>query len=208
MRNYKHICDNIENVENYYKAKADNFKGWICHHRLETHTSDGEKRLIDITHEELKALDMYYHRPANELIFLTTDEHNHLHHKGKKYRPHSDEELNKMSKALKGEKNPMYGKHHSEETKRKIAESEKGKKMSEEAKRKISDSNKGKHFGPSSEEWKRNISKAWDYNKHFSKETRKKMSKAIKELHWYNNGEINTRAKTCPEGFVPGRLKI
>ena len=27
-------------------------------------------------------------------------------------------------------------------------------------------------------------------------------------LHWYNNGEINTLAKECPEGFVKGRLSV
>ena len=28
----KHFCKNPENIENYEKAKADNFKGWHCHH--------------------------------------------------------------------------------------------------------------------------------------------------------------------------------
>ena len=45
------------------------------------------------------------------------------------------------------------------------------------------------------------------FGKHHSAETRKKMSEAIKCKHWYNNGVICVRAKTCPEGFVPGRLK-
>ena len=106
---YKRYCSDIENVENYQKAKADNFKGWDCHHRLETHTSDGERRLIDISHKELKALGMYYHRPASELIFLTSREHNTFN-KGK----------------YAGENNPMYGKHPSEETKKKMSEAKKG----------------------------------------------------------------------------------
>ena len=25
-------------------------------------------------------------------------------------------------------------------------------------------------------------------------------------LCWFNNGIKNTRAKTCPEGYVPGRI--
>ena len=50
------------------KAKADNFIGWDRHHRLETHNSDGERRLVNLTVDELKALDMYYNRPAEELI--------------------------------------------------------------------------------------------------------------------------------------------
>lgn len=43
---YKQYCKEPEKIENYQKAKKDNFKGWECHHRLETHTSDGERRLI------------------------------------------------------------------------------------------------------------------------------------------------------------------
>ena len=26
-------------------------------------------------------------------------------------------------------------------------------------------------------------------------------------LHWYNNGTVEISSKTCPKGFVPGRLK-
>ena len=162
MRNYKHYCDNIENVENYEKAKADNFEGWECHHRLETHTSDGERRLVDIIKKELKALDVYYHRPAEELIFLTTKEHRSLHHKGKH--------------------------------------------LSEEYKRKISNSNKGKHLGPSSEEWRRHISGS-KKGIYFSEEHKKKISETKKGMHWFNNGNKNILSKTCPEGFVPGRLR-
>lgn len=145
-KNYKRICDDIENVENYDKAKADDFKGWICHHRLETHNSDGEKRFVDISQKELIALEMYFSRPPEELIFLTRAQHNNLHKKGK---------------------------HHSEETKKKISDSEKGKKLSEETKRKMSEANKGKQFM---------------LGKHFSEEHRKKLSEAhkgkYKGKHW------------------------
>ena len=118
--NFKRYCSDIEKIENYEKAKADNFKGWNCHHRLETHNSDGERRLVDITRRELIALGMYYNRPAGELIFLTSREHTSLHHKGK---------------------------FASEETKKKISEGSKGKKLSEETKRKIGEVNKGKNIG-------------------------------------------------------------
>lgn len=66
-------------VENYELAKADNFVGWDRHHRLETHNSDGEKRLVSISKEELIALDMYYDRPSKELIWLKKAEHKALH---------------------------------------------------------------------------------------------------------------------------------
>ena len=74
-----HYCHNYSLIENYEEAKADNFKDWECHHRLETHNSDGKRRLVDLTISELKALNMYYNRPAEEFIFLTVNEHNMLH---------------------------------------------------------------------------------------------------------------------------------
>ena len=105
---FERYCKDYENIENYEAAKKDNFKGWDCHHRLETHNSDGERRPVDITREELKALRMYYKRPASELIFLTESEHNSLHHKGKR---HTEDAKKKISEAQKGENNPAYGRH-------------------------------------------------------------------------------------------------
>ena len=166
---FERYCKDYEKIENYQKALADNFKGWHCHHRLETHTPDGIRRDVDISHKELKALRMYYNRPAEELIFLTVKEHNAFKkgenspnygkpswNKGKKM---SEEARKKMREAKKGEKNPNYGKHFSEEHKKKLRETHKGKNI-------------------------------W-----------------TKGVHWYNNGKINTRAKECPSGFVPGRLR-
>ena len=128
LKYYKrHYCSDIENVENYEKAKKDNFKGWCCHHRLETHNSDGERRLVDITRAELIALGMYYNRPAEELIFMTESEHSSLH------KP-SEETKKKMSEASKGKK-------MSEEARKKMSEAKKN--MSEETKKKISEASKG-----------------------------------------------------------------
>ena len=81
---FKRFCKNPENIENYDKAAADNFVGWVCHHR----------KGVDIPREKLKALGMYWYRPADELIFLTSREHTSLHHKGKQK---SEETKNKMS---------------------------------------------------------------------------------------------------------------
>lgn len=64
-----------EKIENYDLAKADNFKGWNCHHRLELHP-DGSTRF---TRNSLIRLDLYVNRPASELIFLRTSEHKKLH---------------------------------------------------------------------------------------------------------------------------------
>ena len=137
LKYYKLYCSDIENVENYEKAKADNFKGWDCHHRLETHNSDGERCLVNISAAELQALDMYYNRPASELIFLTKSEHHSLHSKGE-YNPNygkpswnkgkkmSAETRRKISELKKGNKNTL-GYHHTDGSKNKIAESMKGK---------------------------------------------------------------------------------
>ena len=201
---FKYYCKDYENIENYDKAKADDFKNWEVHHRLETHNSDGERRLVDITADELKALDMYYNRPADELIFLTIYEHSRLHMKGKrrseetrkklsaaskgnKYAlgyKHSEEAKNKIAEAMKGEKNPFYGKHHSEDTRKKMREAR-----------------KGKHLGKDNS----------FYGKTHSEEVKKRIGEKnkvrMKGMRFFNNGKINIRAKECPQGFVPGRIK-
>ena len=143
MRNFERYCKDYENIENYEKAKADDFKNWDCHHRLETHNSDGERRLVDITRDELKALGIYYNRPAEELIFLTDEEHGQLHQNGKKRsaktrrkmaeakegKKLSAEHKNKICAAMKGKPGPNKGKKFSEEHKKKLRETHKGKNI-------------------------------------------------------------------------------
>lgn len=179
----RYFCNDIENVENYEKARADNFKGWVCHHRLETHNSDGERRLIDIKSTELAALDMYWNRPANELIFLTVREHNTLHNSSIEKRRKMSEARKGMPGYWKGKTGPMKGKHHSMEAR---------KRMSEAA--------KGKHIQPRSEETRKRISIAKKGNQNA------KGNQNVKGRHYYNNGKINVMRFECPEGFVPGRL--
>lgn len=79
--NKDHICQRgrISEIENFFEATISEPFTWVCHHRLETHNSDGERRLVDLTAEELKALDMYYDRPPEELIFMKREEHSQLH---------------------------------------------------------------------------------------------------------------------------------
>ena len=201
MRNYKRLCSNIENVENYEKAKADNFKNWEVHHRRETHLPNGERREVDVTMDELKALGQYYNVSANELIFLTRAEHNILHHTGNSYVlgcHHSETTKNKISEINKG-------KRRTEETRKKLSEAHKGKTFSEEHRKKISEALKGKKRKRFSEETKKKMSEA-KKGKRLSEEHRNKISEIQKGKHWYNNGKINKFCYECPDGFAPGML--
>lgn len=78
------------------------------------------------------------------------------------------------------------GRHHSEETKRKMSEAHKGQYVSEETRRKLSESHKGRHL---TEEAKRKVSEsnrgrvAWNKGKHYCKET-KKLSEVRKGMHF------------------------
>ena len=89
----------------------------------------------------------------------------------------SDESKQKMSEAMKGENNPMWGKHFTKEQKRKISESRKGKccgeknpnyrkHLTDEHKRKMSESRKGEN-NPM-------------YGKHLTEEHKSKLSEAMK----------------------------
>lgn len=125
-----YCCEPTSKIENYELAKADNFKGWEIHHRFETHDFEGvwQKRKIHYPASMLKALDVYYNRPAEELIWLTSAEHCSLHMKGRKHlKPRSKEYIEKQRIA-------QTGKKRSEETKAKQR-----KPKSEEAKRHMSE---------------------------------------------------------------------
>ena len=105
------------------------------------------------------------------------------------------------------ENNPMYGKHHSEETKQRLRESKIGTHHSEETKRKIGEANSGREWSDESreklsnslighevsKETKRKIGEAAKdrfknkenhplYGKHRTEETKKKLSEYNKEF--------------------------
>ena len=73
----KFCCEDLSLIENYEKAINDNTQIWHCHHRLEI--QDGKS----VSVKELKENNLYFHRPASELIFLTEKEHSKLHNPGK-----------------------------------------------------------------------------------------------------------------------------
>ena len=142
----KYCKEDLSKIKNYDKAIADTTQMWHCHHMTETWWNCSKKDLIEN--------ECYYNRKACELIFLTKAEHTRLHKKGKTFSEEhrrkmseshkgktlsedtrrklseahmniSDETRKKKSEAMKGEKNPLFGKHHSEETRRKMSEANK-----------------------------------------------------------------------------------
>ena len=58
-------------------------------------------------------------------------------------KPHTEEWKQEHSERVSGENHPMYGKHHSDDTKHKISDAKTGKPMSEEARKKLSERNSG-----------------------------------------------------------------
>ena len=98
---------------------------------------------------------------------------------------------NAMREAAEASSKANKGKHPSEETRKKLSEAKKGKPSP----------NKGKHL---SEETRKKLSEA---KKNMSEEYKKKLREAKKGMRWFNNGEKCVRAKECPPGFIPGRIK-
>lgn len=74
----KYCKDDISKIENYDKAIEDKRRSWHIHHRAEI-LPCGRFSVSD-----LMKFNLYWDRPANELIFLTQSEHMKLHHIGVK----------------------------------------------------------------------------------------------------------------------------
>ena len=90
----------------------------------------------------------------------------------------------KMSEANKGERNPNFGKTHTEETRKKMSEAQKWRApMSEETHRKMSEAQKGKK---ATEETRAKISEATkgENNPNFGKKAREETRKKISEARW------------------------
>ena len=95
----------------------------------------------------------------------------------------SEETKKKIGNAQIGKKHWNYNKHHSKETKKKMSETKKGKHRTEETKKKISEAHKGKKH---TKETKKKMSDSQKgknnpmYGKHLSKEHKRKLSEAHK----------------------------
>lgn len=107
---YMEYCpEHYEEIENYQLAKADNFVGWVCHHR------NG----VEFSKEWLIKNNMYYNRTdPHEFKFVRTEEHTSIH---KKNKPLS--ELNKKNIGIALKKSDK-----AKAQRAKLAESLRGKK--------------------------------------------------------------------------------
>lgn len=183
-------------IENYEAAIVDS-KTWHCHHRRET--DEG------LTIKQLIKMGLYYNRPACELIFMPPCDHLSSHNKGRtpwnKGVKGSEEFREKMREVTSGERNPFFGKHHTDETKRKIGDANRGRHPSDEARKKMSEQMTGvnNHF----------------FGKRHTEESRLKMSQKRSGKNnpqygkpWYNNGEKEAHfiEGQQPCGWERGRL--
>lgn len=112
----KYCCEDISLIENYEVA-INSSEMYQCHHRLEIQNN----KILNTN--ELKAMNMYYNRPASELIFLTSIEHKSMHMSIRfKNRPKTREQILKISKSKLG--TPAWNKGktniYSEETRKKM----------------------------------------------------------------------------------------
>ena len=161
-----------------------------------THSEETKKKLSD--------------KRGHNKRYDVTDKHREIFSKTHKGKIVSDETKKLISKSKKGkntgENNPMFGKTHSEETKKKLSELNKGKTHSEETKKKLSELNKGKIIN---DETRRKISNAKTGKKRepFSEEWLKKlslskkgrvMSEEAKEKLIKSKTGMKYKESTCP----------
>ena len=67
-------CEDISLIENYYEAVNDKTQTWAIHHKLEIQNF----KLVYSKHDLIK-LNLYYKRPASELMFIKKSDHSRLH---------------------------------------------------------------------------------------------------------------------------------
>lgn len=110
----KYCSEDPSLIENYDKAINDKTQTWHCHHRLED---------LGFSQKDLKYLQLYYGVPAEELIFMTPNEHYSLHSTGREVSEETKEKLRKANELIwtpekrkehgdlfRGEKSQRYGK--------------------------------------------------------------------------------------------------
>lgn len=184
----------VSKIEGFLEMFEDESESkWLIHHRLETHTFDGKewvKREKSISMKKLIEMDLYYHRPPEELIFMKVSDHQSLH-------------TSFQTPWNKGKKGVQVV---SEETKKKISKYQK----------EHTNAGRWKKGQPS---WNKGTNISGMSGKHHSAESKRKSSESnklawLKRDHtpeiWINDGETNKRIKitqAIPEGWSRGRKK-
>ena len=165
----KYVDEEVINDDRFYNIKTGGLQNTVCSTETREKISNACKGRV-------------YSEAVSAQIRESRKGYHHSEETRKKIgdanRNPSDETRKKKSEIRKGV-------HLSDEIKKKISESEKGEKShwfgrkhTEESKKKISENNKGKIC---SKKTRDKMKQSWDYSKHFSEETRRKMSEAHKK---------------------------
>lgn len=88
-------------------------------HRIQAYTAYGYKEGYDVHHLDENPLN----NALSNLVYLTRCEHTRVHMLGNTYgkgNTLSDEGKKRLSETHLGEKNPFFGKHHTDEVKERI----------------------------------------------------------------------------------------
>jgi hypothetical protein len=219
-------------MRNSYKRRPHDFKRRIIQRNIlrENLMAEEHRWLIMIPKDELGK--KYYNLHNHHFGHWSIDNRTHMS---------VCEKLSEASKRL--HQNPEYKEKYMEGRKKmppqtqeqieKRAKANTGQKRTEETKRKISQSNKGKILGPLSDEHRRKVSESLMgeknpfYGKKHDPELMKQISFKISKTKkgkrpknfekniesfvgsfWWNNGTINKRSKTCPgNNWVKGCIQ-
>lgn len=175
--NWKKYCsDPLELIENYRTAEAEGFKGWCLHHRREIE-NDGSTKTV----QELIEKGMYLNIPADELVFMTNEDHRKLHGKHPVKSTAIKISQTRLQRIANGEIKVDTSGLHTPEVRAKISIA---------AKERLADKKNHPMYG-----------------KRQSEESCQKNSLAQRGRHWWNNGVSCKRAKECPgPEWKPGRI--
>ena len=168
---YRYYCsgEGIERVYNYHKSLREHNRSYNEHllRSIEKYGFEAFEvnKCLDYAFslEELNIKEKVYIQLYNS---LKNGYNETLGGDGTEGRPHSEETRQKISEANKGDNHPMYGKYHTEETKQKMSKIKKGE-------------NNPMHGNHHSEEAKQKIREG-NKGKHLSNEAKQKISEAKK----------------------------
>ena len=94
----KYCKDGIENIPGYQEALTSTEK-YECHHLKES----------TFTKKELEDMNLYWNRPADELIFLRADIHKSMHARSRVVTDETREKMSNSSMGRKGKLRSEFG---------------------------------------------------------------------------------------------------